>query len=79
MYRYGAEGAVNTTMYPYSQLSQGVPGSHSYRALQGYAMPAHQIVQFSGPNVNPMTNTSISNIQMQYPTGKLSIFFSISI
>nr|XP_016439333.1 PREDICTED: RNA-binding protein 38-like isoform X1 [Nicotiana tabacum] len=66
---YGVPGSVNTTMYPYGQLSQAVPGSHSYTTLEGYAMPGHQILQFGGPSVNAMTASSIPTIQAPYPTG----------
>lgn len=62
-------GAVNANMYPYSQLGQAVPGSHSYTAVPGYAMPGHQIVQFGGPNVNAMTTTSVPTIPAPYPAG----------
>lgn len=64
-------GAVGTTMYPYSQLNQGVPGSHNYTALPGYAMPGHQLVQFGGPSVNAMTTTSVPTIPSPYPAGKI--------
>ncbi|XP_020548114.1 RNA-binding protein 24-B isoform X1 [Sesamum indicum] len=67
---YGLPGTVNTTMYPYSQLSQGVPGSHSYTALPGYAVPGHQIMQFGGPSVNPMTTSSVPTIPTPYPAGR---------
>ncbi|XP_057776477.1 uncharacterized protein LOC130995262 isoform X1 [Salvia miltiorrhiza] len=67
---YGMPGTVGTTMYPYSQLSQAVPGSHNYTALPGYAMPGHQIVQFGGPSVNAMTTTSVPTIPSPYPAGR---------
>lgn len=66
-------GTVGTTMYPYSQLSQAVPGSHSYTALPGYAMPGHQIMQFGGPGVNAMTTTSGPTIPAPYPAGKYAL------
>ncbi|CDP07254.1 unnamed protein product [Coffea canephora] len=66
---YGLPGTVNSTMYPYSQMGQTVPGSHSYAALQGYTVPNHQLVQFGGPSVNAMTTSSIPTIQAPYPTG----------
>lgn len=66
---YGVPGTVNATMYPYGQLSQAVPGSHSYTTLQGYAVPGHQILQFGGPGVNAMTASSIPTIQAPYQTG----------
>ncbi|KAK3014333.1 hypothetical protein RJ639_008926 [Escallonia herrerae] len=43
---YGAPGTVNTAIYPYNQLAQTVPSGHGYTALQGYALPGHQIVHF---------------------------------
>lgn len=73
---YGVPGSVNTTMYPYGQLSQAVPGSHSYTTLQGYAVPGHQILQFGGPSVNAMTASSIPTIQAPYPTGTSLLFVS---
>ncbi|CAA2957300.1 RNA-binding 38 [Olea europaea subsp. europaea] len=63
---YGVPGAVNTTMHPYSSLSQAVPGSHSFTTLQGYAMSGHPIVQFSGPSVTAMATTSVP---APFPTG----------
>lgn len=64
-------GAVGTTMYPYNQMNQAVPGSHNYTALPGYAMPGHQIVQFGGPNVNAMTTTSVPTIPSPFPAGNM--------
>ncbi|KAL6573383.1 hypothetical protein OROHE_001842 [Orobanche hederae] len=66
---YGVPGTVGTTMYPYSQLSQAVPGSQSYTALPGYAMPGHQIVQFGGSSANAMTTSSVPTIPVPYPAG----------
>ncbi|KAL7127920.1 hypothetical protein ABFS83_14G282200 [Erythranthe nasuta] len=66
---YGVPGSLNTTMYPYSQLSQAVPANHNYTAVPGYAMPGHQIVQFGGPTVNAMTTASVPTIPVPYPTG----------
>ncbi|KAL8491568.1 hypothetical protein ACS0TY_023241 [Phlomoides rotata] len=63
-------GMPGTAMYPYSQLSQSVQGSHSYTALPGYAMPGHQIVQFGGPSANAMTTTSVPTIPTPYPAGR---------
>lgn len=63
-------------MYPYGQLSQAVPGSHSYTTLQGYAVPGHQILQFGGPGVNAMTASSIPTIQAPYQTGRSLLFAS---
>lgn len=60
-------------MYPYSHLGQTIPGGHGYTALQGYAMPGHQIVQFGGPSVNTMTTSSLPTIQAPYPTGKFPL------
>ncbi|KAG5613648.1 hypothetical protein H5410_024929 [Solanum commersonii] len=73
---YGVPGTVNATMYPYGQLSQAVPGSHSYTTLQGYAVPGHQILQFGGPGVNAMTASSIPTIQAPYQTGRSLLFVS---
>ncbi|CAI9775488.1 unnamed protein product [Fraxinus pennsylvanica] len=66
---YGVPGTVNTTMYPYSQLSQILPGSHSYSTLPGYAMTGHQIVQFAGPSVNAVTTTSVPTVPTPFATG----------
>ncbi|KAL3621563.1 hypothetical protein CASFOL_036475 [Castilleja foliolosa] len=67
---YGVPGgSVGTAMYPYSQMSQAVPGSHNYTTMQGYAMPGHQIVQFGGPGANAMTS-SVPTIPAPYhPAG----------
>ncbi|GFP87193.1 RNA-binding protein 24-b [Phtheirospermum japonicum] len=68
---YGVPGgSVGTAMYPYSQMSQAVPGSHSYTAMPGFAMPSHQIVQFGGPGANVMTTSSVPTIPAPYhPAG----------
>ncbi|XP_075511747.1 uncharacterized protein LOC142547374 [Primulina tabacum] len=66
---YGVPGAVNTTMFPYSQLSQAIPGSHGYTALPGYAIPSHQIMQFARPSVNSMTTNPVPTIPVPNPTG----------
>ncbi|CAA0838477.1 RNA-binding (RRM/RBD/RNP motifs) family protein [Striga hermonthica] len=68
---YGVPGTVGTTMYPYSQLSQASPGSHSYSALPGYAMPGHQIMQYGGPSANVMTSSSVPTIPVPYPAGAI--------
>ncbi|KAL3505519.1 hypothetical protein ACH5RR_035360 [Cinchona calisaya] len=64
----GLHGTANPTVYPYSPMGQTVPGSHSYTALQGYAIPSHQLVQFGWPSVNAVTTSSIPTIQAPYPT-----------
>ncbi|KAJ4702342.1 RNA-binding protein like [Melia azedarach] len=66
---YGVPGAVNPAVYPYGQLGQTIPGGHGYTAVQGYGMPGHQIVQFSGPNVNTITTSPMPTVQAPYPTG----------
>ncbi|XP_058070186.1 uncharacterized protein LOC131219189 [Magnolia sinica] len=64
---YGVPGTVNTAVYPFGQFgSQPLPTGHGYTAVQGYAMPSHHILRFSGPNVNGETAPAI---QAQYPTG----------
>ncbi|KAL6527197.1 hypothetical protein OROGR_016287 [Orobanche gracilis] len=68
---YGVPGTVGTTMYPYSQLSPAVPGSHNYTALPGYAVPGHQIVQFDGSSANAMTTSSVPTIPVPYPAGAI--------
>lgn len=66
---YGVPGTVNSAMYPYGQMGQTIPSGHGYTAMQGYAMPGHQIVQFGGPSVNAITTSTIPTIQAPYPTG----------
>ncbi|XP_038971935.1 RNA-binding protein 24-like [Phoenix dactylifera] len=66
---YGVPGAVNTGIYPFGQLGQPVPGGHGYTAIQGYTMPGHHFMQFSGPNVNGVTSASRPTIQAPYPAG----------
>ncbi|GMH04982.1 hypothetical protein Nepgr_006822 [Nepenthes gracilis] len=66
---FGVPGTASTSLYPYGQLGQSVPGSHGYTTLQGYTMPGHQIVQFGGPSVNAMTTSMIPSIQSPYHPG----------
>ncbi|EEF52915.1 RNA binding protein, putative [Ricinus communis] len=66
---YGVPGTVNAAVYPYGQLGQTLPGGHGYTAVQGFAMPGHQIVQFSGPSVNAITTSPMPTIQAPYATG----------
>ncbi|KAG9151274.1 hypothetical protein Leryth_002821 [Lithospermum erythrorhizon] len=66
---YGVPGTVNASMYPYNQLGQTVPANPGYAAMQGYGIPSHQILQFGGPNVNPVTTSSVPTIQGPYPSG----------
>ncbi|XP_077210449.1 RNA-binding (RRM/RBD/RNP motifs) family protein isoform X2 [Tasmannia lanceolata] len=66
---YGVPGTVNTAMYPFGQLGQPLPSGHGYTAVQGYPMPSHPIVQFSGPNINGVTAAPLATIQAPYPTG----------
>ncbi|WOL12372.1 hypothetical protein Cni_G21138 [Canna indica] len=66
---YGFPGAVNPAVYPVGQFGQPIPGGPGYMAVQGYSMPAHQIVQLSGPNVNGITGTPRPLIQAPYPAG----------
>ncbi|KAM7257406.1 hypothetical protein ACFE04_008901 [Oxalis oulophora] len=68
---YGVPGGVNPAVYPYGQMQghQTVPGGgHGYTAIQGYAMPGHQIVQFGGPSGSAITSP-LSTMQQAYPTG----------
>ncbi|KAA3467202.1 RNA-binding 24 [Gossypium australe] len=64
---YGVPGAVNPAIYPYGQLGQTVPSGHGYTAVQGYAMPSHQIVQFGGAVANAITTSPMPTIQTPYP------------
>ncbi|PNY03848.1 RNA recognition motif-containing protein [Trifolium pratense] len=66
---YGVPGAVNTNMYPYGQLGQAIHGGHGYTAMQGYTVPAHQLVPYGGSNVNVITTSPMSAIQAPYPSG----------
>lgn len=66
---YGVPGTVNTAIYPYGQLGQTLPSSHGYTAVQGYAMPGHQFMQFGAPSVNAISTSPIPTIQAPYPTG----------
>ncbi|KAF3446936.1 hypothetical protein FNV43_RR12116 [Rhamnella rubrinervis] len=66
---YGVPGTANTAIYPYGQLGQTLPSVQGYTALHGYAVPGHQVVQFGGPSVNPITTSPIPAIQASYPTG----------
>ncbi|KAJ7967010.1 RNA-binding protein like [Quillaja saponaria] len=66
---YGVPGTVNTTIYPYGPLGQAIPSGLGYSAMQGFAVPGHQIVPFGGPSVNAMTTSPVPTIQSQYPSG----------
>ncbi|XP_039047478.1 RNA-binding protein 24-A-like isoform X2 [Hibiscus syriacus] len=66
---YGVPGAVNAAIYPYGQVGQNVPSGRGYTALQGYAMPSHQIVQFGGAVANAITTSPMATIQTPYPGG----------
>ncbi|XP_031486032.1 uncharacterized protein LOC116254641 [Nymphaea colorata] len=66
---YGAPGTFNAPVYPVSQLSHQLPGGHSYAAVQGYAVPGHQVIQLSGPNVNGVTTSPVPAIPAPFPAG----------
>ncbi|KAG6539138.1 hypothetical protein ZIOFF_004296 [Zingiber officinale] len=66
---YGLPGAVNTAIYPHGQIGQPISGGPGYMTIQGYSMPAHQIVQLSGSNVNGMPGATRPVIQTPYPAG----------
>ncbi|XP_021902491.1 RNA-binding protein 24-A isoform X1 [Carica papaya] len=68
---YGLPGTVNTTIYPYGQLGQTIPGGHGYTTVHGYTVPGHQILQFGGPSVSGITTSPVPTIQATYPTGCL--------
>lgn len=59
-------------MYPYN-IGQNVASGHGYTTLQGYTLPGHQIVQFGGPSVTAISNSSIATIQAPFATGR--VFF----
>ena len=67
---YGVPGSVNTSIYPYGQPGQTIPSGQGYTAMQGYAMPSHQIMQFGGPSVSSLTTSPMPTVQAPYPTGK---------
>ncbi|XP_039024517.1 RNA-binding protein 24-A-like isoform X2 [Hibiscus syriacus] len=66
---YGVPGAVNPAIYPYGQVGQNVPSGHGYTAVQGYAMPSHQIVQFGEAVANAITTSPMATLQTPYPGG----------
>lgn len=66
---YGVPGAINPALYPYGQMGQNVPPGHGYTAMQGYAMPGHQIVQFGGGGANALSTAQMPTIQAPYPAG----------
>ncbi|KAK1554982.1 hypothetical protein Q3G72_020014 [Acer saccharum] len=66
---YGVPGTVNTAIYPYGQMGQTISGGHGYSPVQGYSMPSHQIVQFSGPGVNAISTSPMATVQAPYPAG----------
>ncbi|KAI3992049.1 hypothetical protein MKX01_014940 [Papaver californicum] len=67
---YGVPG--NTAVYPYAQLSQPLPGSHGYTALQGYAMPGHHVLQLSTATVSEAATIPTPLVQGPYPTGMVA-------
>lgn len=67
---YGLPGTMNSSMYPYSQPSQAIPGSQNYAALPGFMLPSNQIMQFVGPTANAMTTTSVPSIPVPFPSGE---------
>lgn len=71
---YGVPGTGNSTVYPYGQLSQAVPGGHGYWTMQGYPVPGHQIVRFAGQGVNAAASPPTPMSQTSYPAGKVSGF-----
>ncbi|KAJ0988115.1 hypothetical protein J5N97_006471 [Dioscorea zingiberensis] len=52
---HGVPGTVNTTIYPFGQLGVPLMSGNGYAPVQGYTMPGHHFVQFSGPNVTGVT------------------------
>ncbi|XP_060962514.1 LOW QUALITY PROTEIN: uncharacterized protein LOC115711738 [Cannabis sativa] len=66
---YGVPAAVNSAVYPYGQVGQSVPSGQGYTNMHGYTMQSHQLVQFSGPGVNPLTTSPMPTMQTPYPTG----------
>ncbi|XP_078165905.1 uncharacterized protein LOC144560549 isoform X2 [Carex rostrata] len=60
-------GTANTGMYQYGQMSPTTPGGPGYTAVQGYTpVPGHQLVQFSGLNVNGAASTSRPPVQAPF-------------
>ncbi|PIA25656.1 hypothetical protein AQUCO_10900006v1 [Aquilegia coerulea] len=64
---YGLPGTVGSEIYPYGQLRQRIPGNQGYTGGHAYAMPSHQIVQFTGPTVHEVTAAPIPTLQGPYP------------
>lgn len=63
-------GTANTGMYQYGQMSSTTPGGPGYTAVQGYTpVPGHQLVQFSGLNVNGAASTSRPPVQAPFIVG----------
>lgn len=71
---YGVPGTVNS-LYPVGQFAQPLQSGHNYPIFRGYALPSHQIVQQSGPNVNNQTATPPLTIQAPYPAGNLPFIY----
>ncbi|PIA25655.1 hypothetical protein AQUCO_10900006v1 [Aquilegia coerulea] len=69
---YGLPGTVGSEIYPYGQLRQRIPGNQGYTGGHAYAMPSHQIVQFTGPTVHEVTAAPIPTLQGPYPPGWIS-------
>ncbi|KAE8680343.1 RNA-binding protein 24 [Hibiscus syriacus] len=65
---YGVPEAANPAVYPYGQVGQTVPSGLGFTAVQGYAMPSHQILQFGGAVANA-TTSPMATIQTPYPGG----------
>lgn len=68
---YGVPARVNTMVYPLGQSGQPLSSGHRYTAVQGYAVPAHPMVQFSTPTISGVTAGSSSTIQPPYPAGNI--------
>lgn len=67
---YGDPRPVNASINPYGQCGPFVLSSNGYTTVQRYAIPGHQIVQYSGPSVYALPTSSVpAIIQASYPAG----------
>uniref|UniRef100_A0A7N1A4P3 RRM domain-containing protein n=1 Tax=Kalanchoe fedtschenkoi TaxID=63787 RepID=A0A7N1A4P3_KALFE len=66
---YAVPGPVNTSIYPYGQLGQPIPGAQGFIGLQGYPMPGHQALSLGGSSGNVMSAQPLPSPQGQNPTG----------
>ncbi|KAF8014993.1 hypothetical protein BT93_H0707 [Corymbia citriodora subsp. variegata] len=67
---YGDLRPVNASISPYGQGGPFVLSGHGYTTIQRYAIPGHRIMQYTGPSVYAIPNSSVpAIIQAPYPAG----------